>query len=571
MNYEDIMKNIQFEILGAVLIIVLVIFFTYRNIQLKKYRKELVLLENKFHALKSLPIQYRLGRMQGIANNIPEIMPRYERYAADYEVIAAYQSDVLALQLSVLDEQLYANRIKGMKKAMLDLRLNIESNESNARKLLTEIEKVTEIENMQRLAIIKIKELYRKTQDMYAAVRFSVEDFVPQVTAVIKSIEADFVTLEDLMNDQKYQEVKQQRTMIETAIATLRKSLDALPNFVSIVRKYIPKQMKELQSNMAEMEKLGFNLEVIHASLRFQKIEHELQETIEDIKNIHLDPVEEKIQILHEDIRSLSEDLAREKEALEAFTKKQEQCFQHIDSLHMALQKAIVSIDELKANYKMDFYTTNMTAVYQDFQEITDEMQEMQKIIDSHNFSYHEMIHSFDALLEKCIRFEDIIQEFTEMRSSLLLQEKRALDELDNINIVLLEIKSEIKNKHLPMINDSYKDYIVDSYDKAAAIVKFTRERPVDLKELTLQADGARDVIYKLYDNVHNLVVTAQMVEEAIVYGNRYRSSYVEVNTELTKAELLFRNGEYTKALTIAVDIIEKIKPGSYERLVNDN
>ena len=46
-------------------------------------------------------------------------------------------------------------------------------------------------------------------------------------------------------------------------------------------------------------------------------------------------------------------------------------------------------------------------------------------------------------------------------------------------------------------------------------------------------------------------------------------SSFLEVNTELTKAELLYRNGEYTKALSTAVDIIEKIKPDSYEMLVN--
>ena len=118
------------------------------------------------------------------------------------------------------------------------------------------------------------------------------------------------------------------------------------------------------------------------------------------------------------------------------------------------------------------------------------------------------------------------------------------------------------------MINESYKDYIQDSYDKAAEIQAFRQNRPVELTELSQKVDKARDVIYKLYDNVHNLVVTAQMVEEAIVFGNRYRSTFLEVNTELTKAEVLFRNGEYTKALTTAVDIIEKIKPGSYEELI---
>ena len=98
------------------------------------------------------------------------------------------------------------------------------------------------------------------------------------------------------------------------------------------------------------------------------------------------------------------------------------------------------------------------------------------------------------------------------------------------------------------MINESYKDYIDDSYQKADEILKFIRRRPIDLERLSVQVDAARDVIYKLYDNVHNLIVTAEMVEDAIIYGNRYRSSFLEVNTELTKAELLFRNGEYTKA-----------------------
>ena len=50
------------------------------------------------------------------------------------------------------------------------------------------------------------------------------------------------------------------------------------------------------------------------------------------------------------------------------------------------------------------------------------------------------------------------------------LQEQRALDELENINIVLLEIKSQIKKKQLPTINEAYKDYIADSYKKASEI-----------------------------------------------------------------------------------------------------
>ncbi|MBS7124327.1 MAG: hypothetical protein KH086_08110, partial [Coprobacillus sp.] len=224
---------------------------------------------------------------------------------------------------------------------------------------------------------------------------------------------------------------------------------------------------------------------------------------------------------------------------------------------------------EIEENYILDDYTITIEDDYNQFQTIVDDLAEITKIIETKDFSYIEMIDNFSKIVEQSKPYNDSLIKHNELAETLRIQEKRALDELDNINIVLLEIKSEIRNKHLPMISESYQDYIDDSYKKADAILNFIRKRPIDLKSLSLQVDAARDVIYKLYDNVHNLIVTAEMVEDAIVFGNRYRSSFLEVNTELTKAELLYRNGEYTKALSTAVDIIEKIKPDSYEMLVN--
>ncbi len=61
------------------------------------------------------------------------------------------------------------------------------------------------------------------------------------------------------------------------------------------------------------------------------------------------------------------------------------------------------------------------------------------------------------------------------------------------------------------------------------------------------------------------------MVENTIVFGNRYRSTYSDIDSELTRSELCFRNGEYTQALTIAIATIEKIHPGNYEKMVKEN
>ena len=51
------------------------------------------------------------------------------------------------------------------------------------------------------------------------------------------------------------------------------------------------------------------------------------------------------------------------------------------------------------------------------------------------------------------------------------------------------------------------------------------------------------------------------MVENAIVFGNKYRSTYPEIDRELSKAEFQYLNGEYTKALKTAITCIETLFP----------
>ena len=58
------------------------------------------------------------------------------------------------------------------------------------------------------------------------------------------------------------------------------------------------------------------------------------------------------------------------------------------------------------------------------------------------------------------------------------------------------------------------------------------------------------------------------MVENAIVFGNRFRSTHAQMDSDLTRAELCFQNGEYTRALKIAIQAIENMHPGIYEKLV---
>lgn len=552
---------------GSIALIVIV-YIIYRTLSLKKYRKLIIEYENDMNATKSLPLQYRLGRVHSISKNMPEVLEQYEEYAKEFEKITDFQKNELSVLINDVDEQLFYGKLRKVSKKLKELREMLDKYENESQVLLAKIEKITEIENIQRIEIIRVKEKYRDTIDSFEAIRFKVEDFVPSLLEMFNDVDDSFVQLENMMNNQRFEEAKEFTQNIDSRIQWIDSHLEDLPSYIAVVRQYIPKKIEKVNEIVDDMSEDSYSLNQLGVEERLSYIHQLLEQTTHLIKKLQLDGVADDLEELVNSIDMLMNDLVDEKKSFDAFKEEWHNCNETVTDIYNQYKQAVIDFNHIKSLYRLDEIDIVIDEKYQIFDEILKESYDLEAKIKENQFSYTDMIKKVVDLKQRAFEHQEYLNDFITIRDHLYMQEQRAVDELENINIVLLEIKSEIKNKHLPMINESYKDYIQDSYDKAAQIQAYRQNRPVELSELSKRVDGARDVIYKLYDNVHNLIVTAEMVEEAIVFGNRFRSTFLEVNTELTKAEVLFRNGEYTKALSTAVDIIEKIQPGSYEELI---
>ncbi|MCD7894497.1 MAG: septation ring formation regulator EzrA [Erysipelotrichaceae bacterium] len=564
------MRNIA--IIFIVVAVMIIIYIVQRAMRLRKYRSLIVEYENNMNAIKSLPLQYRLGRVQSISKNMKEIVPLYDEYVEEYDRISLFQKNELSVLMNEVDEQLFYGKLRKIASKMNQLDDMLKTYEKDSKTLLAKIEEITEIENVQRVEIIRVKENYRRLIDRYETIRFQLESYIPQLAQYFNNIDDSFVQLEDLMNNQRFDDAKEFTADIDKRVTWLDERIDDLPHYVALVKQYIPKKLDALNTMMDEMSQNNFALNQLDAYQRLEVMNNTLKESQSHIKQLELDGVGEVLQSLVESIDALIDDLDNEQKAYEDFKQKWNKAYDTITNIYEQYKQALKDYHRIKDLYVVDEdELINIEEKYEDFDKILKESYELEEEMNQGEFAYSKMINKVVQMENNAISHEDDLNTFFSYRDQLFLKEQRAIDELENINIVLLEIKSEIKNKHLPMINESYKDYIQDSYDKAAQIQAYRNNRPIELSELSKRVDNARDIIYKLYDNVHNLIVTAEMVEEAIVFGNRYRSTFLEVNTELTKAEVLFRNGEYTKALSTAVEIIEKIQPGSYEELIKNS
>ncbi len=555
-------------IFGAIFVALIIFMIVYHSIKLKIYRQEILDLQNQINGIKTLPLQYRLGRVQSIAKNMPEVAEEYEQFTKDFEKITEFQKNELGVLVNEVDESLFYGKTHGIKKKLALIHEMTQRYDHDAKDLLTRIEKVTEIENIQRVEIIRVKGKYREVGNEYEKIRVKVEEFVPHALEMFKELDDDFVKLETLMNNQMFADAKNFTEEIENRIDSLQENLKDLPSYVYVVSDLLPSKIDKVDELITSLEGDEYALEEMNIAARRQEVDKQMEESIAHVKNVDIKGAAEVLEPLTGLIEELVIDLGKELDSYKQFKEKWRESYNELQRLTDVYQNTMKEYRRLFTEFVIDEEEVVISKKYEEFKQIQEDANDLIEQMESGHFAYANMLEHVENLYDRMMQHDTYLEEFEKQKEDIETKNQNTEELLENINIVLLEIKSEIKNEHLPLVNDSYRDYIADSYNKVEEIKRFKAHKPVVLNELCAKVEGARDVIYKLYDNVHNMIVTAGMVEDAIVYANRYRSMFLEVNTELTKAEVLFRNGEYRNALQVAVDILERLEPGKYEELI---
>lgn len=555
-------------IFASILIALIIFMIIYHQVKLNMYRQELLDLQNQINGIKTLPLQYRLGRVQSIAKNMPEVVEQYEQFTEDFEKITEFQKNELGVLVDEVDAALFYRKTRGVKKNLALIREMTQRYDHDAKNLLARIEKVTEIENIQRVEIIRVKGKYRDTANEYEKIRIKVEEFVPHVLEMFKELDDDFVKLETLMNNQMFADAKKFTEEIENRIDSLHANLKDLPSYVYVVSDLLPSKIDKVDELISSLEGDEYALEEMKIATRRHEVDEQMEESIAQVKNVDIKAAAQVLEPLTGLIEELVIDLSKELDSYKQFKEKWRESYNELQRLTEIYQQVMKEYRRLTTEFVIDEEEVVISKKYEEFRQIQNDANHLIEQMELGHFAYADMLDHVVDLYDRMMKHDAYLEEFEKQKEDIENKNKETEELLENINIVLLEIKSEIKNEHLPLVNDSYRNYITDSYNKVEEIKRFKAHKPVVLNELCAKVEGARDVIYKLYDNVHNMIVTAGMVEDAIVYANRYRSMFLEVNTELTKAEVLFRNGEYRNALQVAVDILERLEPGKYEELI---
>jgi len=550
-------------VIGIIIILNLIQYFSKM-----KYKNEIQNLDIEKNQIIDAPIMTELSKVENLKTKA--IKDKYVVWKREIEELkdnldSSINDMILDADFSV-DQKDFNDYLK--KKVNIEIKL-YEANEKKLR-LLSEIQEITLSEERNRSKITNLKTMFR---DSVNAFLNNKDSYIPVNNVVelqMETIEKRFQDFEIDMDKEDYVSANKLINLIETLIKHFSTVVEELPPALAMEETLIPKRLDDMKATYDNMQKSGYQLDYLNIEYNIDEINKKLADIMARIRVLNLEDVLFELRTILEYTDTVFTDFEREKIARKEYEEAITIFKSKIKKINEVMNKLYGKVIDSKYNYKLseeqlkslDNLNDELTLLDEDFNNLFSATK-------TTSFPYTRLNKELEVLTLKLSKEEEKLDKYIESIGNMQEDEKRAREQLEDMSLLLEQSKSRIRDYKLPLIPDSYFVELKEAIEAIREVNKELDKKPINIDILNTRVDTARDLIFKLNNTSNELVKTATLAENAIIYGNRYRIKKQYVNDGLNKSEVLFLRGEYKKSLELTLNTLDMIEPGIYKKLLN--
>ena len=563
-------SDIKIVIAIVVIIIFLVLWLLIQKLRSGKYTRTLNDLEERFSRMKSAPISLKMNKAVAISRVDADTAARVAEAKESFDKV---QADITSISANLADAEdaIASGRLGKANTLLASAQTDLAVSENKVTELEAQLDAILARETEQRQEVTSLKNRFRAIKAQANENQSKLAYCWPTVEGKISDTEKMFSTFEEWMFSNDYDRANAQLDLIRDALDELQGTLDELPSLLEDARGIIPKMAEKLHADYVSNRNRGVYLKHLEVEKNVQIMTESLREDLKKIKAGNISGMRAHLNDYKKRLTQMSDAVAKESEAYDAiqdYAKETEDLAAETNRLADYVQKSYV---KSSVKFGLEGMDDDLKKQQEELQRLNDMQPRVYENVHNYQIPASTVMVSLKELNEQfstCSRSLKDMRDRIEMASG---DEDRAKKQLVKLQIIMNQMQRKIRRYKLPSISETYESDMRKANDYVHKLDDLMKEDTLNMQLLNATLQEALDFIYKLYNNVNNVVGTVVMVENTIVFGNRYRSTYADIDSELTRSELCFRNGEYTQALTVAIATIEKIHPGNYESMIKEN
>ncbi len=549
----------------AVILIIVTIVIIKRN-QNKKYKKEIEELDIRKNNLIGVPVLSEITKVKELIKT-DNLKNKLDDWDNTFTTIRDEKIPELTDLISEADFLIDRKDYKQAVKKITNIEIEINSLKKKTDHLLEEVKLITNSEERNRALITKLKIVYREDQNKFERSKKEYGVIADYLEKEIDNIDDLFAKFEKAMDNNDYVSVEKKINLLDDKITKLGKLLEDIPTIVLMATVLVPNKIDEAITYYYRMKRDGYPLDYLNVEYNIKEIKNKIDNIMENLKKLELGESIIELKTFIEYFNELYNDFDKEKECKDLFRQNIKDFSYKIDNINKVVRDIYLQIDDIKYNYnlsdedinKFSILNKNLEKINQDYKILVDQGK-------MKTFAYSKLVDELNGLSLKLSRLQDDLDFQLRSITSMKDDETRAREQLATIENLLKKAKYRLKDYKIPVIPSSYYIELNEAQDAIREIIKELDRKPIVIKILNIRVDTARDLVFKIYNKTNDMIKIASMSEKIIIYGNRYRSSYEEIDIALTKAEELFKRGKYKESLDLSMKSLSFIDKNVTEK-----
>ncbi len=567
MNSGLILGAIGIYAIGFILIIVTI--YLIRKKTRTKLERELTRLETLKNLIISSSILTEMEKVKSLITN-EKLDDRYKKWEKRYKKIEKESIPKLTDELLEIEALLEDKNFKEASFNLARAELDIYYVKTDMELLLDSIKDITRSEERNRFAVTKLKALYREVVNKYNNNKSDYKEMENPIDLQFDNINKLFSAFERVMENNDYEEVGKIVHALDDLIKNIKVVIEETPTVILMCKMVIPKKITELKSLASKMKKDGYNIEYINLEYNIEEAEKKLSDIWDRMKVLNLEDSIFELKTMLDYFESLYGDFDKEKHCKKEYENYIEVIGTKLSRLTGVIKNIFIELESLKETYALtEDEFKNLETINK---ELAGEKESFKGVNDrtlTKVTPYSKLAKECELISVRIAKTEDKLESVLKSLGSLKEDELRAREQLTEIRTILKDAKNGINSYKLPVIPKTYYVELEEAKEGIQSIIKELEKKPIVINDLNTRVDTGRDLVLKLYTLSNELTKTAGMAEMAIVYGNRYRSTYKEIDEGLTKAEKEFLRGDYRKSLQTSLNTLNQVEPGIHKKLMS--
>ncbi len=550
------------------MIIIIVFLLFIRKKEQKKYVEMAKNLEINKNQITSTPVLLELSKIEPLIKN--ELMEdKYNKWQERFITIKENKISKIDDLLIDLDIYIEKRDFKNCTYKIAKAEMEMYKAKESADHLLDEIKEVTLSEEKYRSIVIKLKTKYRKTNNEYHKHKDLYNGMQEAIELQLENIEKNFLDFEKVMEQNDYNEVVKIVKALDAMIDHMSIVVEETPDLLLMAEQLIPKRIKEIKDTTKQMTEEGYPLEYLNIDYNLTESEKNIEKILAKVRILNLEDCMFELKTILDYLDSLFVDFEKERLSRKVYEEIENSFSKKLNKTNKVVEDIYNQLGDIKKMYDLnekDIETIH--EVKKTLVVINDDYKNLIGKVGASSSPYSMLHKEIEELTERLKKMETDLDVALKSLGNMYDDEVRAREQLEEIEKFLQESKNKMRSFKLPIITDNYFVELKEANEAILEVIKELEKKPIVIKTLNTRVDTARDLVLKLYNTTNEMIKTAKLAEKTIVYGNRYRPYYDEVDEGIKDAEKYFYKGDYKKSLDTVIKTCSLVDENIYKKML---